>query len=154
MDILSTIGTVLFTSAATLLKDTLIEAVSKKTYLHGADLRGADLRGAYLYGADLHGAYLRGAYHEKKKVHNLRTFSSSLYPYIVMAVLFEDGEQWIRMGCLWKTLKGWNKVGIRKSNVDEFPDDGSDKCEDRAAMFGYAKACVVRMAKQKKASAK
>ena len=48
------------------IKDTLIEAVKKGTYLRGADLtgaylRGADLRGAFLRGAFLTGAYLRGA---------------------------------------------------------------------------------------------
>jgi hypothetical protein len=43
------------------LKDTLIEAVSKRADLYGANLRGADLRGADLRGADLYGANLRGA---------------------------------------------------------------------------------------------
>ena len=47
-------------------KETLVEAVSKRADLRGADLRGADLqgadlRGAYLRGADLQGADLRGA---------------------------------------------------------------------------------------------
>jgi len=44
------------------IKDTLIEAVSNKKILQGADLRGADLRGADLRGAYLQGAYLQGAY--------------------------------------------------------------------------------------------
>ena len=53
---------VLFKSeAATTVKEALVEAVNKKAYLGGADLRGADLRGAYLRGADLRGAYLRDA---------------------------------------------------------------------------------------------
>ena len=60
MDILNTLGTVIFTSAATILKDAVIEAVSKH-----ADLRGANLYGANLYGADLRGANLYGANGEK-----------------------------------------------------------------------------------------
>jgi hypothetical protein len=135
MDILSTAGQVLFTSAATLIKDALIEAVAKRANLRGADLYGADLRGANLYGAN----------GENKKVHSLRSFSSSLYPYMVLAVLFEDGERMVKMGCLEKTLSEWKKVGIRKSNVSEFPDDGSDKCEDRVGLFNLAKAAVTRM---------
>ena len=44
------------------IRKALVEAVSKKAYLQGADLRGADLRGADLRGADLQGADLQGAY--------------------------------------------------------------------------------------------
>ena len=43
------------------LKDTVVEAVSKKADLRGADLQGAYLQGAYLQGADLRGADLQGA---------------------------------------------------------------------------------------------
>jgi Pentapeptide repeats (8 copies) len=128
--------------------------------LTGADLRGADLRGAYLTGAyltgaylrgadlrgaDLRGADLRGADGEQKKIADMRVFSSSLYPYTVMAVLFDDGEKMVRMGCLCKTITEWRKVVIRKSNVSEFPDDGSEKCEDRAGIFNLALATVKRM---------
>jgi uncharacterized protein YjbI with pentapeptide repeats len=113
--------------------------------LREANLYGADLYGADLHGADLHGANLYGANSEKKKIVDLRSFSSSLYPYTVLAVLFEDGERWVRMGCLWKPLKEWNKIGILKSNVTEFPDNGSEKSKDRAAMFALAKACATRM---------
>jgi uncharacterized protein YjbI with pentapeptide repeats len=86
VDIVNTLGTVLFTSAATILKDALIEAVSKRADLRGANLRGANLceanlceanlceanlceanlceanlRGANLCGANLCGANPRGA---------------------------------------------------------------------------------------------
>ena len=61
MDILDTLGTVIFTSAATILKDAVVEAVSKGADLRDADLRDADLRGADLRGADLRDADLRGA---------------------------------------------------------------------------------------------
>ena len=42
MDILNSIGTVLFSSAATLLKDVLVEAVSRRANLYGANLYGAE----------------------------------------------------------------------------------------------------------------
>ena len=218
MDIVNMVGGVIFSAAATVLKDALVEAVEKKAdlrsadlyganlygaylrganlygadlrgaYLRGADLRGAYLRGANLYGAnlrgadlrganlygadlrganlrsadlygadlrsaDLRGAYLRGADGEKKKAHSIRIFSSSLYPFVVLAVLFEDGERMVKMGCLEKTLAQWKKVGIRKSNLSEFPDDKSEKCEDRVGLFNLAKAAVTRMNLPPKAKA-
>jgi len=219
VDIVGIVGNVLFSSAATLIKDALVEAVSKRADLYGADLyganlyganlrganlrganlrganlygadlygadlyganlrgadlyganlygadlyganlrganlRGANLYGADLYGADLRGANLRGADGEKKKVYSLRSFSSSLYPYIVLAVLFEDGERMVKMGCLEKTLAEWKKIGIRKSNISEFPDDKSEKCEDRVGLFNLAKATVTRMELPTKPKAK
>jgi uncharacterized protein YjbI with pentapeptide repeats len=104
-----------------------------------ADLSGAYLSGAYLSGADLSGAELSG-----KKITSMRVFSG-LYDYQVWAVLLEDGSRWVRMGCLWKSLEDWETVGIRESNELEFPDDGSDKCEERVAAFEFAKAAALRM---------
>ena len=101
----------------------------------GANLYVADLRGANLYEADLRG----------KKVQCFRAYTSSLYPYAVEAVLFQDGSRYVRMGCLWKSLDDWAEVGIRKSNLSEFPDDGSEKCEERVALFELAKSAVLRM---------
>jgi hypothetical protein len=165
VDIEGIVGNVLFSSVATLLKDAVVEAANRgadlyeanlyRADLRGADLRGANLRGANLYGADLYGADLRGANlrgadGEDRKVHSLRSFSSSLYPYVVLAVLFDDGERMVRMGCLCETLGGWKKIGIRKSNEREFPDDGSEKCEDRVGLFNLARAAVTRMKLEKK----
>ena len=117
--------------------------------LYGADLRGANLYGANLYGANLYGANLRGAdlrgaNLRDKKIHALRVFTG-LYDYQVWSVVFEDGSRWVRMGCLFYPLEEWDKIGIRKSNFLEFPDDGSDKCEDRVAAFEFARATVLRM---------
>ena len=58
---------IIFEDDSNTMKDCVINAVSKKIYLRGADLRdaylrGADLRDADLGGADLGGADLRGAY--------------------------------------------------------------------------------------------
>jgi hypothetical protein len=74
----------------------------------------------------------------------MRVFSG-LYDYQVWAVLFEDGSRWVRMGCLFKSLEDWEKIGIRKSNISQYPDDGSEQCEERVAAFEFAKAAVLRM---------
>jgi hypothetical protein len=137
-------------SGANLYGANLYRADLRGADLRGANLRGANLYGADLYGADLRGANLRGADGEDRKVHSLRSFSSSLYPYVVLAVLFDDGERMVRMGCLCETLGGWKKIEIRKSNEREFPDDGSEKCEDRVGLFNLARAAVTRMKLEKK----
>lgn len=125
MDIVSITGQVLFTAAVNTTKDLLIEAVRRGANLYGADLRGAD--------------------DEVKKIAEFRAFTSSLYPYTVQAVLFDDGTRMVRMGCLNKTLAEWKKVGIRKSNLSEFPDDGSDKSEERVMLFELARKTAMRM---------
>ena len=73
---------------------------------------------------------------------------NNLYEYVVGAFLFADGSRWVRMGCLFKSLEEWEKIGIRNSNMLEFPNDGSDKCEERVAAFEFAKASALRMAAQ------
>ena len=144
MEIKNIYGAVIYTSQAATVKDAVVEAVAKKSNLRDADLWGADLRGANLRGANLGGADLRDANGEKKKIVTMRVFTG-LYEYQVWAVLFEDGSCWVRMGCLWMSLDKWEKIGIRKSNLSQFPDDGSDKCEERVAAFEFAKAAVLRM---------
>lgn len=111
-------------------------AVAAKKSLNGASLVGARLDGANLDGANLNG----------KKIKSMRIFSG-LYRYTVHAVLFQDGSRWVRMGCLWKSLEDWEIIGIRKSNESEFPDDGSESCEERVAAFEFAKAAALRMKK-------
>ena len=147
-------GAVLFALETDSFKLAVEAAVKSRADLRRADLRRADLRranlyGANLYGADLRGAdlrdaNLRGANGEKKPVAQMRVFSG-LYPYVVYAVLFQDGSRWVRMGCLWYSLEDWEKIGIRNSNTGEFPNDGSEKCEERVAAFEFAKATVLRM---------
>ena len=112
--------------------------------LRGADLRGANLRGADLYGANLRGADLYGADLYGGKIKALRIFTG-LYRYQVWAILYADGSRWVRMGCLWKSLEDWEAVGIRNSNPREFPDDGSELCEERVAAFEFAKAAALRL---------
>ena len=113
--------------------------------LRSADLYGADLYGANLSGANLYGADLRSAKIDGKVIDQMVTVQSSAYPYPAYAVLFQDGSRYIRMGCLWKSLEEWDSIGIRKSNLSEFPDDGSGKSENRAALFEFLHAALLRM---------
>ena len=117
--------------------------------LQGANLRGADLWGANLRGADLRGANLRGADGEKMKIAAMRVFTG-LYEYQCWAVVAEDGTPWVRMGCLWKSVEEWDRIGIRNSNPDEFPDDHSEKCEERVRAFEFTRAEAVRMGEKVK----
>ena len=81
-----------------------------------------------------------------KKILSLRVISYSAYRWQIQAVLFQDGSRWVRMGCLFKSLEDWEKCGgIRKSNLLAYPDDGSERSEERAAAFEFAKAAVLRM---------
>jgi uncharacterized protein YjbI with pentapeptide repeats len=149
---------------ANLRKADLRKADLSDAYLSGANLRKADLRDANLSGANLRGAYLSGAYLSDanlsgadlsdanlsgadlsgKKIEALRVFTG-LYRYTVWAVLFQDGSRWVRMGCLCNSLDDWGKIGIRNSNLKEFPDDGSDESEDRVSAFDLAKAAALRL---------
>jgi len=88
----------------------------------------------------LRGAILWG----ELKAEKMRVFNG-LFKYQVWSVLAIDGTRYVRMGCLFHTLEDWDKIGIRKSNESEFPDDGSDKCEERVAAFEFAKAAALRL---------
>ena len=117
--------------------------------LSRANLSGANLSGAYLPGADLSGAVLSranlsGAGGKIQKISKIRVFTG-LYKHQVWSVLFQDGSRWVRMGCLFKSLEEWEKIGIRKSNENEFPDNGSPASEERATAFEFAKAAVLKM---------
>ena len=92
------------------------------------------------------GANLSGAMIDGKAIHSLRIFTGLLYPYPVWSVLCADGSRWVRMGCLFHSLDDWEKIGIRQSNVREFPDDGSAKSQQRVAAFEFAAAAALRMA--------
>ena len=138
MEIKNIYGAVIYTSPAETIKEAVVEAVAR-----GADLTGAELTDAVLTDAYLTDSNLRGADGKKKKIITMRVLTG-LYRYQVWAVLFEDGSRWVRMGCFFKSLEEWGD-GIRKSNESEFPNDGSDKCEERVAAFEFAKAAVLRM---------
>jgi len=131
-------------SGANLRDANLRDADLRDADLRGANLSGANLRGANLRDANLRDADLRGADLRDAEIQALRVFTG-LYSYQVWAVLFEDGSRWVRMGCLFKSLDDWEKIGIRKSNASEFPDDGSERCEERVRAFEFAKDAALRL---------
>jgi hypothetical protein len=127
----------------------LREASLRGADLREADLRGADLREADLREADLRWASLRGADLREadligNKIKSGKVFSG-LYTYIVMAILMPDGTRIVKMGCLEKTLEEWAELGIRKSNLNDFPDDGSEASEERVIAFEFAKATALAL---------
>ena len=113
-----------------------------RAVLSGAVLRGSILRDAVLRGADLSGALLSGADLSAK---TFRIYSG-LYEYDCWAIVTEDGTPWVRMGCLWKSVPEWDEIGICKSNLREYPDDGSEKSERRVRAFEYVRGEALRMA--------
>jgi len=127
-------------------KDTVIEAVKSGAYLSGADLSGADLSGANLSGAylseanisgaDISGAYLSGADLSGIKIKNAIVFTG-LYKYVVIAIISEDNEKYIKMGCYLRKLSEWRTDFWNNNN--EFPNDGSEKSNLR--LFAFETAC-------------
>ena len=110
----------------------------------GGDFLGGNFLGGNFLGGNFLGGNFRGGSVKGNAALKLRAHVG-LYPYQVTAALLADGSRWVQMGCLWKSLEDWEKIGIRKSNEAEFPDDGSDKCEERVAAFEFAKAAALRM---------
>ena len=143
--VLSAHGTHANLGGADLVGADLVDADLVGADLVGADLGGANLRDANLGGADLRDANLGGA----GKVKTFRLFSG-LYQYDCMAILAEDGTPWVRMGCLCKSVEEWDRIGIRASNRCEFPDDGSERCEERVRAFDFTRAAALRLAEMDK----
>jgi hypothetical protein len=123
----------------------LTDAILRGAILRGADLRDAILRDAILRGADLTGADLRDAILTGAKIKALRCFSG-LYQYQIWVMVLEDGSPWVRMGCQWRSVEEWDRITIRESRTSEFPNDGSDKSEQRARAFEFARNEAVLMA--------
>jgi len=55
------------------------------------------------------------------------------------------GKRFVKMGCLFKSLEEWEKVGILESNTIEFPNDGSRKSQERAEAFEFAKNAALKL---------
>ena len=72
-----------------------------------------------------------------------------LYPYTVFAFVTESNAAWVRMGCLWHSVEEWDRIGIRESNLHEFPNDGSYRCEQRVRAFNYARAEALALKEKK-----
>ena len=104
-------------------------------YLSGANLSEANLSGVDLSGAYLSGAYLSGAFYSNFKIKKCALFIG-LYKYLVMSIITEDDEKYIKMGCYLKTLNEWKKDFW--NNENEFPNNKSEKSELR--IFAYKTA--------------
>ena len=101
----------------------LADAIMK----YKSNMRGADLCGANLCGEKIKtGQVINGA-----------------YKYTIIIMLTVDNKRIVKMGCLNKTLEEWESIGIRNSNLSEFPDDKSFASEQRAIAFEYAKSVCI-----------
>jgi hypothetical protein len=78
---------------------------------------------------------------------------SGLYPYECWAFATAEGCPWVRMGCLWKPVDEWDAIGIRDSNLGQFPNDGSETCEQRVRAFDFTRAEALRLAERFQAEA-
>jgi uncharacterized protein YjbI with pentapeptide repeats len=105
---------VLFSFEGERLKDAVLEAVSKKAYLSGADLSGA-----YLSGADLRGAYLSGADISGEKL--------KLTPISILNLTWDIliTDSFLTIGCQRHQHTEWAK----------FSDDDIANMESRASEF-------------------
>ena len=110
----------------------------------GGEFRGGNFRGGNFWGGNFRGGNFRGGNVRGLAAEKLRAYVG-LYPYQVSSFLTTDGKRYVQMGCLLKTLEEWEQIGIRNSNPSEFPDDGSEKCEERVAAFEFARAAALRM---------
>jgi hypothetical protein len=105
-----------------------------------ADLRDVILEDVHLADANLDGAILRDDF----KIGTFR-YLFGLYRYPQWALVTDSGEPWVRMGCLFYSLAEWDRIGIRRSNRDEFPDDGSPRSEERIRAFEFARGMALVM---------
>ena len=104
--------------------------------LGGANLVDADLGGANLVGADLGGANLVGADLGGIKIKTAAVFTG-IYRYIVIAIVSETGEKYIKMGCHLRSVEEWDADFW--NNNDEFPNDGSHASQLRVLAYNTAK---------------
>ena len=111
--------------------------------LSDSDLSYSDLSGSNLRGSDLSGCNLCGV----GKIKAIRVMTG-LYRYVIFAIVAEDGEPWVRMGCQWRSVTEWDRITIRDSRTSEFPNDGSTRSEQRARAFEFARGEAIEMAKE------
>ena len=119
--------------------------------LGDADLSSADLRGADLRLANLGEAYFGGAKikHNEKEIILSKVFGfNSLYKYWVAIYIDTENNGYIRMGCLFKSLKEWEEIGIENSNLKGFPNDGSSISNERINAFNFAKEKLTELIKK------
>jgi hypothetical protein len=128
-------GEVIYEGEAETLRDLVATAVKAKVSLRGSDLSGSDLRGSDLRDSDLSGSDLSGSDLRGVKIKRLAVFV--IYKYQTWAVISETGDQWVRMGCHFRTRKDWDADFW--NNNSEFPNDGRESSELRK--LAYETAC-------------
>lgn len=114
------------------------EAETIKNAVAKAIVSGANLRDSNLRGCDLRGV---------GKIKAIRVMTG-LCRYVIFAIVAEDGEPWVRMGCQWRSVTEWDRITIRDSRTSEFPNDGSTRSEQRARAFEFALGEAIEMAKE------
>ena len=145
MDIKNIYGKVVYTAPkATTMQEAVDQAIADKVTMRGWVISNCKVSYCTVSYCTVSDCTVSGGTVREKPLAFLKGFAG-LYKYNVWSVLFADGSRWVRMGCLFKSLEDWDKIGIRKSNLSEFPDDGSDRSEERAAAFEFAKAAALRM---------
>ena len=135
------------------IKDAVAKAIASRANLRDSnlsdsdlsdsDLSYSDLSGSNLRGSDLSGCNLCGV----GKIKAIRVMTG-LYRYVIFAIVAEDGEPWVRMGCQWRSVTEWDRITIRDSRTREFPNDGSTRSEQRARAFEFARGEAIEMAKE------
>ena len=152
-------GEVIYEGEAETLRDLVATAVKEKvslsdsdlrdSNLRGSDLSDSDLRGSNLRGSDLSDSDLRGSDLSDVKIKRLAVFV--IYKYQTWAVISGTGDQWVRMGCYFRTRKDWDADFW--NNNSEFPNDGREPSELRK--LAYETACkwldLVSVKSEKKA---
>ena len=130
-------GSVLFECEADSIKECLVESVSKKSYLRGANLSdanfsGADLRDANLSGANLSGAYLRDADLSDANLSgaDLRGEILTKAPISIINLTWDIliTEGYMTIGCQRHTHAEW----------EAFDDEAVAKMESRVSEFWKA----------------
>ena len=110
----------------------------------GGEFRGGEFRGGQFLDGQFLGGQFRGGEFRGEKTIQLRGLFG-LYKYPIYIARLANGELWIAMGCLFHSLDQWAEIGIRASNVEEFPDDGSLRSLERIRAFDFAKQIAIDM---------
>ena len=118
--------------------------ISGNQYVGGnQDVRGYQYVRGY---QDVGGYQYVGGYQDVTKHHFCVTrHFTGTYDYHIMVAITKNGERFIHMGCLHYSFEKWETVGIRKSNLSEFPDDGSERSEARVRAFEFAKQTALAL---------
>ncbi len=107
----------------------------------GEGWHGGEWREGVWYGGEWHRGIWRGGYVGPDSRRVLRIASHAhLCEELVLAALLVDGSRWVQIGDLWMSLEEWAQVGIEKSDLAKYPNDGSFRSQQRIAAFEWARS--------------